>query len=75
LLVRRRLARLLEDIDLHCRAVLVLKMVHEYSVEEIAEMTGTPRDTVKGRLKRGRQRLREKIKRDPVLMDWARARM
>jgi RNA polymerase sigma factor (sigma-70 family) len=69
--VRRRLARHLEALDLDVRSAVVLKLVHNYSVDEIAESMGVARDTVKGRLKRGRKLLRRRLERDPALMGWA----
>ena len=73
--VRRRLAAHLDALDLDVRSTVVLKLVHCYSVDEIAGVMGVPRDTVKGRLKRGRKLLRRRLERDPALMGWARAGM
>jgi RNA polymerase sigma-70 factor (ECF subfamily) len=73
--VRRRLARHLDALDLDVRSTVVLKLVHSYSVDEIAELMGVPRDTVKGRLKRGRKILRRGLERDAALMGWAQAGM
>ncbi len=72
LMVRTRLAALLNEIEPRFRVALVLKLVHEYSVEEIADITQKPKETVKSRLKRGRKLLREKIGKDSLLMGWAR---
>ncbi len=72
--MRRLVAQLLGKINPNYRVALVLKLVHGYKVDEIAEMTQTPRDTVKGRLKRGRKKLHELVKADPVLMEWIRSR-
>lgn len=73
--VRRRLAGHLDALELDLRSTVVLKLVHGYSVDEIADLTDTPRDTVKGRLKRGRKILRRKLERDAALMGWAQAGM
>lgn len=71
--VRRRLAGHLEALDLDVRSTVVLKLVHGYSVDDISDLMGVPRDTVKGRLKRGRKILRRRLERDPALMGWAEA--
>jgi RNA polymerase sigma-70 factor (ECF subfamily) len=73
--VRRRLAGHLDALDLDVRSTVVLKLVHGYSVDEIAELTDAPRDTVKGRLKRGRKILRRRLEQDPALMGWTQAGM
>ena len=73
--VRRRLAGHLDALDLDVRSTVVLKLVHSYSVDEIAALMDIPRDTVKGRLKRGRKILRRRLERDPALMGWAQAGM
>jgi RNA polymerase sigma-70 factor, ECF subfamily len=71
LMVRSRIASILEEIDSKPRIAVVLRLVHGYSVDEISAMTSTPRDTIKGRLKRGRKQLRNRIEEDSWLMDWA----
>jgi len=73
--VRRRLAGHLEVLDLDARSTVVLKLVHGYSVDEIAGLMDVPRDTVKGRLKRGRKILRRRLEQDPALVGWAQAGM
>lgn len=73
--VRRRLAGHLEALELDLRSTVVLKLVHGCSVDEIAELMDVPRDTVKGRLKRGRKILRRRLEQDAALMDWAQAGM
>lgn len=67
LLIRERVAEHLSALEPDNRAVVVLKLVHGYKVDEIAELVGAPRDTVKGRLKRGRRRLKEQFANDSVL--------
>jgi RNA polymerase sigma-70 factor (ECF subfamily) len=44
---------------------LALRHVLDYSVEEIAEATGTPANTVRSRLRLAKQALRARIERDP----------
>jgi RNA polymerase sigma-70 factor (ECF subfamily) len=46
------------------RAAIVLRHVFEYSVEEIAELTGVSVNTVKDRLLRGREQIRRHVRRD-----------
>jgi RNA polymerase sigma-70 factor (ECF subfamily) len=48
------------------KTVLVLRHVLEYSVDEIAELTGVSRNTVKDRLLKARQELRRLIRRELV---------
>jgi len=67
LLIRERVAEHLRTLEPDNRAAVVLKLVHGYKVDEIAELLGTPRDTIKGRLKRGRRELKELFVNDSVL--------
>jgi len=69
--MRRRLARCLGALSPDRRTTVLLRLVHGYSLEEIAEMTDTPVNTVRDRLQVGRKKLRDKIVRDPVLKYWA----
>jgi RNA polymerase sigma-70 factor (ECF subfamily) len=70
LMVRHQLARSLSCLSEAQRGVVVLRLVHGYSIAEIAEMTGVPVNTVRDRLRVGRKRLRGRIARDPLLKDW-----
>jgi RNA polymerase sigma-70 factor (ECF subfamily) len=49
------------------RVVLVLRHMMDYSIEEIAELTGVSPNTVKDRLLHARQQLRRAIRRDQML--------
>lgn len=60
---RERVEELLGFLDQRDRAMLVLKEVQGFSVEEIAEMMGINGNTVKVRLFRARRRITEKLKR------------
>ncbi len=51
----------LAELDPKHRAVLVLYYLHEYSVQEIAEITGVPEGTVKSRLFHARKLLRQHL--------------
>lgn len=55
--MRQQVERLLEHIDERDRAMLVLKEVQGFAVEEIAEMLGLNTNTVKVRLFRARRRI------------------
>ena len=57
-LVRKALAELSDDY----RTVLVLKEMEDRKYEEIAEIVGCPIGTVRSRIHRARQELREKLK-------------
>jgi RNA polymerase sigma-70 factor (ECF subfamily) len=58
-LVSRMVDRALGELDEEQRIVLVLRDVEGQSYEDIAEITGLQLGTVKSRLHRGRQRLKE----------------
>lgn len=68
--VRERLQGLIACLPSKQSLVVTLRLVHEYGLEEIAEMTGARLNTVRGRLRTGMKRLRRSILRDPVLKDW-----
>ena len=57
------------------RTVFVLHHIHDYSIREISELTGTLPNTVKDRLKHARIQIRKKLTTDPVLKDWIQGRM
>ena len=56
---RREVADLVSGLPENMRAPIVLKYIDGYSVDEIAEIMGITEATVKTRLFRGRQKLRE----------------
>lgn len=60
---RNEVAQLLADLDPARRTVVVLRHVYEYSIDEIAGMTGVSRNTVKDRLVQGRRTLRQRLRR------------
>jgi len=60
---RQQLERWLDCLEERDRAMLVMKEVQGFTVEEIAEMMGINGNTVKVRLFRVRQRIAEKIRR------------
>src|SRR4051812_41041515 len=51
------------------RTVLILRHGFEYSIEEIAEMTGISANTVKDRLLRGRGLMRKMLRREQLLLE------
>jgi len=59
--VSRMVDRALAELDEEQRIVLVLRDVEGQSYEDIAEITGLQLGTVKSRLHRGRQRLKEAL--------------
>ncbi len=58
---RAVVARALEQLELPLRVPLVLREIEELSYQEIAAITGLAEGTVKSRLHRGRQCLKEKL--------------
>ncbi|MCA9618635.1 MAG: RNA polymerase sigma factor [Myxococcales bacterium] len=59
-------ARHLASLDDDRRAVVVLRHVFGYGIDEIAELTRASRNTVKDRLVQGRRLLRKRIRRDEL---------
>jgi len=57
------------------RTVLVLRHVMDYSIDEIAELTGVSPNTVKDRLLQAREQMRKRIRRDLVVTGGASGRM
>ncbi len=68
--VRLRLGALLERLPPERRTAVVLRWVHGYSIQEIADMTGVRLNTARGRLRKGKKELRDLILSDPVLRNW-----
>ena len=64
--MRQRLESMLSQLDKRDRAMLVLKEVQGFSVEEIAESMGLNANTVKVRLFRARRRIVEYCRRDRI---------
>jgi RNA polymerase sigma-70 factor, ECF subfamily len=70
LAMRRRLAVHLGALSPTLRAVVVLRLVHGYGIDEIAEMTETGRNTVRDRLVHGKRKLAKRLEKDPVFRRW-----
>lgn len=60
---RRLVRQALEELGESDRQIIVLKDLEDCSYEQIAEILGVPRGTVRSRLHRARLELREKLKR------------
>lgn len=58
---RRRLQLAMEDLPPDQREVLLLRLEQELSLEEIASITGTGRETVKSRLRYAMDKLRTRL--------------
>lgn len=58
----RDIERAAEALSLELRAVLVLSDLHGFSMREIADALGIPENTVKTRLFRARERMREALR-------------
>jgi RNA polymerase sigma-70 factor (ECF subfamily) len=65
-LLAEHLAKLSEE----RRTAVILHLVHGYSVQEVAEATSAPVNTVRDRLQTGRKLLLAAVKRDPRLRDF-----
>ncbi|MCP4604662.1 MAG: RNA polymerase sigma factor [Proteobacteria bacterium] len=73
--IRQHLARHLGALSPDRRIAVILRLVYGHSIDEIVELTGVPRNTVRQRLRRGRRQLRNKIAKDPFFSEWAQSRM
>ena len=59
---RRRLQRALEELPDDQREVVLLRLEQELSLEEIGEITGAGRETVKSRLRYAMDKLRARLR-------------
>ena len=69
--LRGRLSGLLARLSEDRRTAVVLHWVHGYSVAEIAELTESPPNTVRDRLRVAKKQLRGLFSKDPALSEWA----
>ncbi len=74
LMMRRRLIQVMGSVSAKYRTVIMLSAVYGYNPDEIAQMLGSPRSTIRQRYRRGRKILAGKLVRDPVFAKWASAR-
>ncbi len=73
-LLKRRVSQTLLSMKPKYREAIVLRMVYGYSVDEITQMIDAPKNTVRQRLRRGRQILLAKMSKDPTFKSWVRKR-
>ena len=73
--MRQRLSTHFQRLSEKYRTAVVLHHLYDYEVSEIAEMTESNINTIRGRLRRGLRKLREAILADPVLREWIEERM
>jgi RNA polymerase sigma-70 factor (ECF subfamily) len=67
-----RLLYQLTRLPLKQRTAVMLRLVYDYGIAEIAGVTESSVFTVKGRLRLGLRRLRKAARHDPELQDWKR---
>lgn len=68
--VFERTARLLDRLPADQRLPLVLQLVEQMRLSDIADVCGVSLATVKRRIARAKARFRREARRDPVLRDW-----
>lgn len=68
--LRTRLMVHLQKMPKERRMALVLRLVHQHSVPEVAEMTASPINTVRDRIRVGLKELRKSILKDPEIKDF-----
>ncbi len=68
--IRARLLERLAALPRKQRVPVVLHCLYEYEVPEIAALTGSKVNTVRGRLRRGLKKIRTDILRDPSLSEF-----
>lgn len=69
-ILRRRLSALLHKLTPERRVALLLRYVQGYSIQEIAQITESLENTVRGRLRTGKKQLKQLIVRDEALGQW-----
>ena len=67
--MRRVLGEYIRQLPEDMRAAVVLRDIEGYAYDDIARILGTNVGTIKSRISRGRERLREKIAARPELFD------
>ena len=72
--LRKRLAAHIAKLKPERRTVVTLRLVHEYSISEIADITGAPINTVRDRLRVGKKNLQKSILADDDMKAWARSK-
>ena len=67
--VRKKLSAFIQELPEDMRAAIVLRDIQGLSYEEIADALGANVGTIKSRISRGRERLRDKISSHSELFD------
>ena len=67
--MRAGLQAYMQELPQEMRAAVVLRDIEGYSYEEIADILNANVGTIKSRISRGRERLREKISANSELFD------
>lgn len=68
--MKNRMSEIFGELNSSHRVPLVLHYLHGYKVDEIADISGLKRNTVRGRLRSGMKRVRKKVLEDPLLYEW-----
>jgi len=66
--IMERLRKHMQEIPVKRRITLILRLVYEHSVAEVAEITGVPVNTARDRLRVGLRELRSSLSNDPASM-------
>lgn len=68
--LRMKLAYHLQKLPQERRLTLILRLIEQYSVAEVADLTGVPINTVRDRIRTGLKELRQSILRDPETKEF-----
>ena len=68
--VWERLSQLLHTLKYKQREALVLRYIHGYSNQQVADLCNIPMETARARVKKGRAVLKKKVLADPLLAEW-----
>ncbi|MBN2525361.1 MAG: RNA polymerase sigma factor [Deltaproteobacteria bacterium] len=68
--VRDRLTVHLHALKYKQRQAVVLRYIHGYSNQQVADLCEIPLETARARLKKGRAELKKKVLADPMLSAW-----
>ncbi|HTA21242.1 MAG TPA: sigma factor-like helix-turn-helix DNA-binding protein, partial [Polyangia bacterium] len=63
---------LLDDLPEEQAETFALRVVLDYSLDQVAAATGAPVNTVRSRVRLAREKLKQRIERDPELWDMLR---
>ena len=66
---RRQISGAIQELPEDMRAAVVLRDVHGLAYDEIADALNTNVGTIKSRISRGREKLREKLSKNKELFD------